>query len=81
MLPTANHINQRDIDLSRIIGVFNAVPARNININKIIGNYECSLLATGLFDASVLPNHGGDGKSDLVHAVCNSIDGAWNDPL
>ena len=33
-----------------------------------------------MFDASDLPNHGGDGKSDLVNAVCNPIDGAWIDP-
>ena len=33
-----------------------------------------------MFDASGLPNHGGDGKSDLVNAVCNPIDGAWIDP-
>ena len=25
------------------------------------------------------PNHGDDGKSDLVHAACNSIDYAWID--
>ena len=30
-----------------------------------------------LFNASCLPNHGGDGKSKLVHAACYSIDGAW----
>ena len=30
-----------------------------------------------LFDASGLPNHGGDRKSDLVNAVSNSIDGPW----
>ena len=24
--------------------------------------------------------HGGDGKSDFVHAVCKSMEGAWIDP-
>ena len=39
-----------------------------------------SSLVRNLFDSSGLPNHGGDGKPDLVHAVCNFIDGAWIDP-
>ena len=39
-----------------------------------------SSLVRNLFDPSGLPNHGGDGKPDLVHAVCNFIDGAWIDP-
>ena len=68
---------ERYCDLFRTIAVLNTIPGNNINIKEIIGNYECSSLARTLFDASGLRNHGGDGKSDLVHAVCNSLDGAW----
>ena len=53
----------------RKIVVLNTVLGSNINIKKIFGNYECSSLVRSLFDATGLPNHGGDGKSDLVHAV------------
>ena len=63
----------------RTIAALDIVPGSNINIEQIIGNYECSALARSLFDASGLPNHGGDRKWDLVNAVCNSIDGAWID--
>lgn len=47
---------------------------------KTTDNYECSSLVRSLFDASSLPNHGGNGKWELVHAVCNSIDNALIDP-
>ena len=63
--------------LFRTIALVNTVPGSNINITEMIGNYECSSLARSLFDANGLPNHGGDGKSDLAHAVCNCIDVAW----
>ena len=62
------------------MAILNTVPGSNINIKEIIGTYECSSLARSLFDASGLPNHCGDEKSDLVDAVCNSIDGAWINP-
>ena len=71
------HQLKRHCDLFRTIAVLNTVPGSNINIKEVIGNYECSSLARNLFDASGLPNHSGERKSDLVHAVCNSIDGAW----
>ena len=64
----------------RTIAVLNTIPGSNMNIKEIICNYECALLARSLTDASGLPDHGGDGKSDLVHAVYNSIDSAWSDP-
>ena len=75
-----SHQLERHCDLFRKIAVLNTVPGSNINIKKIIGNYECSSLARSLFDATGLPNYGGDGKSDLVHAVLNSLDGALIDP-
>ena len=61
---------ERHCDLLRTIAVLNTVPVSNINIKEIIGNYECSSLAKSLFHASGLLNDGGNGKSDLVHAVC-----------
>ena len=63
------HQRERHCDLFRKIAVLNTVAGSNINIKKIVGNYECSSLARSLFDTTGLPNHGGDGKSDLVHAV------------
>ena len=63
-------------DLFRTKAVLNTFPVDNIDIKEIIGLYECFLLARILFDANGLPNNGGDGKSNLVHAVTNSIDGA-----
>ena len=60
------HRLERHCDLFRAIVVLNTAPGSNINIKEIISNYECSSLARSLFDASGLPNHGGDGKSDLV---------------
>ena len=75
-----SHQLERHCDLFRKIAVLNTVPGSNIKIKKIIGNYECSSLARSLFDATGLPNYGGDGKSDLVHAVLNSLDGALIDP-
>ena len=72
--------NEGYCDLFRTIAVLNTVPATNLNIKEIIGNYKCSSLARSWLDASVLPSHGSDRKSDLVHAVCNSIDGACIDP-
>ena len=74
------HQLERHCWFFRTIAVLNTAPGSNINIKEIIGNYECSSLARRLFDASSLPNHGGDRKSDLVHAIRNSIDGAWIDP-
>ena len=69
----------RHFDLSRTTTILNNVPCSNINIKEIIGNYECSLLAKGFFDATGLPNYRCDEKLDLVHAVFNFIDGAWID--
>ena len=46
-------------DLFRTITVLNNFPGSNINFKEIIGNYECSSLQNGLFDARVLPNYGG----------------------
>ena len=74
------HQLERHCDLFRTIAVLNTVPDSNINIKEIIGNYECSSSARSLFDSSGLPNPGFDGKSDLVHAVFNYINGAWIDP-
>ena len=80
----AHHVNdskfhqlERHCDFFRTVDVLNIVPGSNIIIKEIIGNYECSSLAKGLFNVSGLPNHGSDRKSDLVHAVCSSIDSAW----
>ena len=64
----------------RTIAVLNTVPGSNINMNRIIGNVECSSLARSWLDTSGLSNYGGDGKSDFVHVVCNSIDDGWVDP-
>ena len=74
------HQLARHCDLFRIIAVPNTVPGSNITIKEIIGNYGCSLIARNLFDARGLQNHGVDGKSDLVNAVCISIDGTWMNP-
>ena len=59
----------------RKIVILNSIPGSNIK--RIVGNNEYFLLARSLFDTSGLPNHGGDGKSDLVHAVSNCIDDVW----
>ena len=67
------HQLERNCDLLRTIAVLNTVRGSNIKIKGIIGNYECSSLTRSLFNGSGLPNHGGDRKSDLVHAV-------WADP-
>ena len=74
------HQLERHCDLSRTIAVPNTVPGTNITIKEIIGNYKCSLIARDLFDARGLQNHGVDGKSDLVNALCNSIDDTWINP-
>ena len=73
------HQLERHCDLFSKISVLNTDPGSNIKIKEIIGNYECTSLARSLFDASCLPNYGGEGKSDSVHAVCYLIDGAWID--
>ena len=74
------HQLERHCDLFRTIAVLNTVPGSNINIKRVIGNVECSSLARSWLNTSGLPNYGGDGKSDFVHAVCNSIDDGWVDP-
>ena len=71
---------ERHCDLFRTSTVLNAVPGSNINIKEIIGNYACSSLARSLSDASGLQSPGGDGKSDLVHAISSTVDGAWINP-
>ena len=58
----------------RIIAILNAIPGSNISIKKVIGNIKYFLSSRSLFDASGLPNHDGEGISDLLHAVSNCID-------
>ena len=74
------HQLERHCHLFRKIAVLNTVPSSTMNIEEIIGYYQCPSKARSLFDATSLPNHGGDGKSDLVHVVSNCLDGAWINP-
>ena len=74
------HQLEKHYGLFRTRAVLNTVFCSNINIKETIGNHECSSLARSLFDVSGSPNHGGDGKSDLVHAFCNSREGPWIAP-
>ena len=49
-------------------------------MKETIGIYDGFSLARSLFDASHLPNHGDEKISNLMHALCYSIDSAWIDP-
>ena len=73
------HQLERHCDLFGTIAILNTIPDSNINIKELIGNYECSSLDRSLSDTSDLTYHGAYGKSELVHAVHHSIDGAWID--
>ena len=68
------YLLERHYDWFRPIAVSNTILDSNANMKESIGNYECSSLPRSLFDTSGLPNHDGEGKSDLVHAFYNSAD-------
>ena len=74
------HQLETHVDLFRTILVLNAIPGSNINIKEIIGKYERFLLTKSLFDATGLPNHGSNERSNLLHALSSCIVEAWIDP-
>ena len=55
------------------IAASDSVPGSNININQIVGNYECSSVVRSYFDNKVILKKQ---KLDLIHLVSNCIEDA-----